>query len=210
MAMAFMQQAIRLLREKWPGAQELAEELFVILKDWGMNGLDGPLIIDGHGSNEPLIQLRNFGSGINAPISILRNDGLFLGMPGPDATTEINTETPTPSQPETSGSPLLEGVLLGIGGDDLTVMVGDSSFTVYKPYKLRSSTVSGPGGVTFVSTGTQSRQASDGTDTEDQVVIPAYVAGDPIYFQFVESSGVYLDMNPDARAWAVDYSNVLS
>lgn len=61
----------------------------------------------------------------------------------------------------------------------------------------------------------QSRTADDGTDTEDQIVYPAYVVGGIIYASLVDTTGVmydpgggadpvearWIDLNLDARGW---------
>lgn len=91
---------------------------------------------------------------------------------------------------------------------------GDTVFVV-KPYLLRNS-ITSRNGITFTYSATDTRQADDGATTEDQVVVPSYVAGDIIYAVPVDNglasvtavaadgstTPEYLDLNVDGRAWA--------
>jgi hypothetical protein len=89
----------------------------------------------------------------------------------------------------------------------------DKPLFVAKPYLLRNS-INSRDGLTFSYTDTDERTATDDDsgDTEDQVVVPAYVEGDLIVVARM-NTGVYKDdeqedpvlwqdMNVDARAWA--------
>lgn len=89
-------------------------------------------------------------------------------------------------------------------------------YYVAKPPMLRTS-LSSHNGYTFTRTGVQARDASDGSTTESQSVVPAYASGDTIYAAGplgdgtgvfdVPSTGqkvIWQDLNVDARVWATD------
>lgn len=87
-----------------------------------------------------------------------------------------------------------------------------SQFIIAKPPELRRSRVSW-NGLTFTYTNDQARTASNGSDTEDQVVVPLYVVGDVIYglkgitggtgVELEDGTAVeWLDQNVAGRAWA--------
>ncbi len=89
-----------------------------------------------------------------------------------------------------------------------------SQFLIAKPPELRRSRVSW-NGLTFTYVDDQSRVADDGSETEDQVVVPLYVVGDVIYglkgitggtgVELEDGSAVdWLDQNVAGRAWAKD------
>lgn len=89
-----------------------------------------------------------------------------------------------------------------------------SQIQVAKPFELRRSVVAW-NGLTFTYTGDQARTATSGSDTEDQVVVPLYVAGDIILAAKNIIGGVdvtlgsgedmgWIDLNLAARAWAKD------
>ena len=92
--------------------------------------------------------------------------------------------------------------------------VGDPANTqlkIAKPYLLRKNpfATSGWNGLTFNYTSAQARTANSGA-TENQVIVPAYVAGD-IIFATIPPGGtgvtsisgiVLMDINCDGRAWA--------
>lgn len=88
---------------------------------------------------------------------------------------------------------------------------GTEDMIVAKPARLRNE--ASWNGLTFTYTTPQEREADDGSDTEDQVVVPAYVIDDIIYVAAVDFTDVtdggspavpliLLDINADARAWA--------
>lgn len=89
--------------------------------------------------------------------------------------------------------------------------VGTVDVLVAKPYLLRNAIVS-RNGITYSYASTQERTATKSPDTETQVVVPVYVAGDRIFAARAVggATGVkdgtrpvrWLDMNIDARAWA--------
>lgn len=103
------------------------------------------------------------------------------------------------------------------GGDWLKVRTwdgeteGTEDLYVAKPYLLRRSLPSW-NGLTFTYTSDYEREATDGVDTEDQVIVPAYVIGDILYVvrpiggtDVVDDDTapvVWLDLNVDGRAWA--------
>lgn len=95
---------------------------------------------------------------------------------------------------------------------DGTTALADSVISVAKPYLLRNS-IASRGGITYTYSATDTREADDGATTEDQVVVPSYIAGDVIYSLsiVIGSTGVtdaegvavsWLDLNVDGRAWA--------
>lgn len=104
------------------------------------------------------------------------------------------------------------------GGDWLKVLTwdgtteGTTEIIVAKPYLLRRSITSW-NGITYTYTSDYEREATDGVDTEDQVIVPAYVADDIVYIVRVSAFGTdvededgnpvyWLDLNVDGRAWA--------
>lgn len=92
---------------------------------------------------------------------------------------------------------------------------GDSDIYIARPPLLRAS-VTSRGDVTYTYTDSQTRSATDGVDTETQVIIPSYLAGDEIYAErgIVRGTGVYSDpegtqkvewlARADGRAWTED------
>lgn len=87
----------------------------------------------------------------------------------------------------------------------------DSSILVAKPPELRTSRASW-NGITYAYSGNQTRVATSGSDTENQVVVPSYVVGDVIFGikNIIGGTGVklnddpidWLDQNVAGRAWA--------
>jgi hypothetical protein len=104
----------------------------------------------------------------------------------------------------------IEGDYLVCNPYDGTTAVA-TQIKVAKPKLLRRSTTS-HNGITYTYTSDSEREASDGSDTETQVIVPAYTIGDVIFAvtniegdtgvvadeQYVE----WQDMNVDARAWS--------
>lgn len=100
------------------------------------------------------------------------------------------------------------------------VDVDGGIYYVAKPYLLRRSPFDGTAGrdsITFEYTSDSERTATNADDeTEDQAIVPSYVAGDVVYGVLnvaglsltitradgAEFSVRYLDMNADGRAWA--------
>jgi len=108
-------------------------------------------------------------------------------------------------------------------GDDLLVCVPydslsadtENPFLVAMPYLLRRTPFDGleRDGITYTYIGSTSRDATDGSDTERQLITPSYVAGDIIYAarNITGKTDVrdindvvieWLDINVDGRAWA--------
>ncbi len=92
--------------------------------------------------------------------------------------------------------------------------VTSSVINVAKPYLLRKTPFDGSSrnSISFVYSSNSARTATSG-DTEDQVIVPSYVAGDEILAvtNIVGSTGVrdsgnklitWDDLNRDGRAWA--------
>lgn len=91
---------------------------------------------------------------------------------------------------------------------DGTGAVSTATINIARPKLLRNSMTS-RGSATYSYSGTDEREATVGGDTEDQVVVPAYLADDEIYAVRAPRGGtgvsdapLWLDMNVDARAWA--------
>lgn len=105
--------------------------------------------------------------------------------------------------------------VVAVGNDTLTVndwvdgAWGTAVHTVCKPYLLRTS-ITARGGQTFVYSNGFTRMATMGAATENQVIVPSYIAGDEIYTEKAESTGIFsggeeildVDANGSARAWA--------
>lgn len=96
---------------------------------------------------------------------------------------------------------------------------GSGAVLIAKPYLLRRTPFHGKtrDGITYSYAAAQSRTATLGADSENQVVVPNYVAGDVIYAADVASKGGagvavdgrtvrLLDMNVDGRAWAKEFA----
>ena len=91
-----------------------------------------------------------------------------------------------------------------------------SSIVVAKPPELRSSRTSW-NGQTFTYSGSQQREATDGSEDETQLVTPLYVVGDILFAisNIIGGTGVtlgdgtpvdWIDQNLAARAWAEEES----
>lgn len=106
--------------------------------------------------------------------------------------------------------------IVAVGGDTLTVVNwegtswGSAIKTICKPYLLRTS-ITSRGGQTFTYSNGFTRVATQGASTENQIIVPSYVAGDEIYTGTVDSTGILdvdgneildVDLNGSARAWA--------
>jgi hypothetical protein len=81
---------------------------------------------------------------------------------------------------------------------------------VAKPFLLRAS-ITIRNGITYAFTDPSTRTATQGSNTESQVIVPSYVANhDEIYAVSVPHTGVtesgreltLMDLNIDGRAWA--------
>lgn len=98
-------------------------------------------------------------------------------------------------------------------------VTGTQKITVAKPWLLRRSPFDGESrdSITYTYSSDTERQADDGSNTEDQVVVPSYVVDDEIYAEFdpeggsgvtvtlpdnTEVAAMWLDTNRDGRAWA--------
>lgn len=97
---------------------------------------------------------------------------------------------------------------------------GNTQATVYValPYMLRRTPFDGASrnGISYSYSSNTARTADDGSATEDQVIVPSYVAGDEILATRGLSGGTgvvvtiegvdvtldMIDLNVDARAWA--------
>ena len=81
----FGDQALRLLRDDWPDAQTLAEELYAIFTSTTPTTLQGPVTIN-NSSNQPDLTTNNYGSG---PGGITINKQPFPGPPLPPGGSPI-------------------------------------------------------------------------------------------------------------------------
>lgn len=111
---------------------------------------------------------------------------------------------------------LIQMIIADVSEDDYLICntwdgttQGTIPIVVAKPYLLRN--LAAWNGMTYTYSDSQTREADDGADTEDQVVVPAYVVDDIIYCQATNftniGDGVTTDMklvdcNLDGRAWA--------
>lgn len=101
-----------------------------------------------------------------------------------------------------------------IGDNQLSVAFYDNrteteyaEFLVELPYTLRRNTWDNQtiDGVTYNYSDLHERDATDGTNTETQVITPAYRVGDWIDIAWnIIDGGVWIDLNTDARAWAAE------
>lgn len=84
---------------------------------------------------------------------------------------------------------------------------------IAKPYLLRRTPFddSSRNGISYTYTSDITRTADDGSETENQVIVPSYVAGDLIFVSNVLPNTAVtvagtelklLDLNSDGRAWA--------
>ena len=74
------------------------------------------------------------------------------------------------------------------------------TFNAIKPFNL--SRLSGTyNGVTYTRIDSQTRTASDGTNSETQTIIPPYEVDEEINIAWDISSGRWIDLNTDARTW---------
>lgn len=80
----------------------------------------------------------------------------------------------------------------------LTPVGGERAFDAFPdPILLEASR----GTVTYTYTDINTRQATDGAETEDQVLIPPYAIGDLLYLE-IWPDGTYVDAGTANRAWA--------
>ena len=124
----------------------------------------------------------------------------------------------SPAQiPVAQGGVILQVNVVEQGGDWLKVRTWDGTIEgtvdlyVAKPYLLRRSLASW-NGLTFTYTSNYEREATDGVDSEDQVIVPAYVVDDILYIvrpvggtdtvDAADNPILWLDLNVDGRAWA--------
>ncbi len=115
--------------------------------------------------------------------------------------------------------------IFSIGADTLLCQgIEDSSgFTagsvyVAKPWELRRTPFDGESrnGISYTYSSNVAREADDGVDTENQVIVPSYVVGDEIValrgldggtgvtitINGIETPVTLIDLNLGARAWA--------
>ena len=104
------------------------------------------------------------------------------------------------------------GTLVASFDDYVTVNVDGETLYVAKPYWMQQHKFDGEtvGGITYTYSNDQTREADDGSDTEVQIVIPAYTAGDEIFCDTV-ANGTGISLAPDwvekhTRVWAKEAS----
>lgn len=107
--------------------------------------------------------------------------------------------------------------------DGATGVASTDVVNVALPYLLRRTPFDGSTreGISYTYTSNIQRTASDGSDTETQVIVPSYAAGDSIFAMrgVLRGTGAvlvdgnnnttaldWIDMNFDGRAWAKDDS----
>ena len=123
-----------------------------------------------------------------------------------------------------TGSIVRQFRVKSVGNDHITCRTwdgtteGDTDVKVAKPYLLRRTPFDGEtrDGITCTYSSACERQASDGVDTEDQVIVDSYIADDIIYAIRVIVGGtdttvsdediMWLDLNVDGRYWAKVYA----
>ena len=99
--------------------------------------------------------------------------------------------------------------------DGTTITTDDAIINVAKPWELRQTYLHNTtnNGITYDYTDGTERNADDGSDDEDQVIVPAYdIHTDVIINCFQVYTGVIIDDNPvmwedlntAGRAWALD------
>jgi hypothetical protein len=168
-------------------------------------------------SDQPLQPLRRWSRG--DPLKADRLNEMV------EAVNHGRQVAPPPKQviPAPTGRPQ-QFVITGVDGDYVTAHTlrdgheGAQTIYIAKPYLLRRTPFDGlsRSGITYTYSSHVTRQADDGSSTEDQVVVPGYVAGDVIYaVRPIGGTGVtrpdgsggtydvtWLDLNCDGRAWA--------
>lgn len=146
---------------------------------------------------------------------ILSADGLILVTETPQGTAlRLSVEALLPRIPKANAS-LQRMQIIGVLDDYLTCRTwdgetqGDTNILVAKPWSLRKTGWENEtrDGVTYSDymAGAQERTATEGEDSESQVVVITYMAGDEIYAVEADTgvTGCYLiDCNLDGRAWA--------
>jgi hypothetical protein len=140
------------------------------------------------------------------------SDAVLRGRPVPTGPVQVPGRS--------VASPIVQARLVSVGNDTLQVVTWDGTtegadeITVAKPFLLRRTPFDGEtwNGVDYTYTSATERSGDDGTNTEDQVVIPPYVADDVVYIVRVfggtdtvdgaSAPVAWLDLNVDGRAWA--------
>lgn len=79
---------------------------------------------------------------------------------------------------------------------------GTREYDVLKPWSLRRTPFDGQSraGIGYTHTSNVRRTASDGSQSETQVIVPNYFATDELYA--VKTDEGWVDINVDGRAWA--------
>lgn len=161
------------------------------------------------GKKEPLAARK-----LNEPVDAVRR--LISGVPAVQQRAAPAAAT-VPEVRQFKIGEILPDYLVCLPWDGTTL--GAAVTYVARPPTLRASAAS-RNGVTFSAVnadGTQ-RSATDGVDTETQVIIPSYLVGDVIYAVRNVRGGLgvsrtagdvakpltWLDMNVDGRQWAKD------
>lgn len=128
-------QIIRLMREKWPNAQMLAEEIFSILNTWRTDGFDFPLIVNADGE-QPAITVRNRGDEGDIALSIERAGedvgGISIELDGdgePVATLDGNVsgESGSSQTSETAERHAFTGTVQSGSGSSYQVLLDDGT-----------------------------------------------------------------------------------
>jgi len=189
-----------------------------------VEGLVEPSVI--YSGGNVVLQIPKIDSTSGGSITVEEEDG----TPSVDPVTEI--KFPNGSVTDngggsvsvafTSGGGVAMYRLKSVQGDYLTCRTwdgtteGGTDVFIAKNYKLRNSITSQViDGVTvnYTYTTTVERDATIGANTETQIIVPRYLSDDLIFAIYSETTGVekdddeltLLDINADARAWAVKY-----
>jgi len=118
-----------------------------------------------------------------------------------------------------AGEPAKRCRIVSVGNQTLTVNEWDGEdwsgavTTVCKPFLLRTTNTS-RNGLSYAYPNGYTRTATTGANTETQVIVPSYFAGDEIFTTKADSTGVFdvdgkeilaVDLNTEGRAWARQY-----
>lgn len=143
---------------------------------------------------------------LNAAVDVL--NGLSVGVAPPQQISRI---------PAGGGSAVQQFKFKSMGGDYIYAAPWDGTtegaqIKVAKPYLLRRTPFDGKSrnGISYTYSADDAREATNGTDIEQQSIIPTYVVGDIVYAARAVIGGTevedvtYVDVNADARAWAAN------
>jgi hypothetical protein len=191
--------AIRLLRERWPNPDVLAEELFAIL-----SSLADEVATEASDSK----RLATMESGAT-PSSTTGSGGSVADSTGGTGATGAQGPEGPPGPPGSDAPALaLQLRIIAIFDNHLSCANSDSdTILVVRPFRLRRLAYEGISGYAYVNS--QQRTYTTGSITETHSITPSYSINDYIYAGKLASSITigstsfdYVDLNTDARTWA--------